>query len=118
MENCVEFKFEKPSLISRAKKAIVDGTIKTIRFVDQNKEVLIVIVPAVCTAIGMVAKFASKHGTMKKMEKLKNNYIYDRSSGHYWKLDSEPSNADWIEIDKRHKSGEDYYSILTDLDLL
>ena len=55
---------------------------------------------------------------MKEEKQLKNDYCYDRSLGHYWKLRRELTNEEWIAIDKRKRNGERLGDILAELKVL
>ena len=59
-----------------------------------------------------------KTNQINKQEKLQNEYCYDRSLGHYWELKRKPSNQEWVEIDRRKRSGERLADILSDMRLL
>lgn len=95
------------------------------KWVSDNKEVVILLGPAV---IGLAAavvkggislvKAGVKHINIQTEKKVKDCYCYDRSLGHYWALRRELSNREWIEIDKRKKNGERMADILNDLHVL
>lgn len=91
------------------------------RFFYDNKEMIFFFTPIVVGVVGGVAKagkLAIRRANLNKEERLKNNYCYDRSLGHYWALRRELTNAEWVEIDKRKRNGERLADILDDLKVL
>jgi hypothetical protein len=88
------------------------------RFVFNNKEMIIAVIPFMAGGTAWLVKRGVKHSEMKKQEDLKNLYCYDRSLGHYWKLKRELTNSEWVEIDKRKKNGEHLADILDELKVL
>ena len=98
---------------------------ETGRWIGENKEMLLVLGPAV---IGLavtviktgttVVKAGARRINISAEKKVKDHYCYDRSLGHYWKLRRELSNKEWTEIDKRKKNGERLSDILNDLRVL
>lgn len=91
---------------------------RAVIWADNNKEILIVVVPCIAGAVKLVTKTVNKSINLKKEEQLKDLYCYDRSLGHYWKLRRELTNDEWIEIDKRKKQGERLADILSELKVL
>ena len=87
-------------------------------FLHNNKETIITLVPIVIGVGTYVIKTGVKQHQINKAERIKNMYCYDRSLGHYWKLRRELSNSEWVEIDKRKKSGERLADILESLKVL
>ena len=83
-----------------------------------NSELAIAIGTGVAGVIGWGVKTLAKAHSQHKEELLKNNYCYDRSLGHYWKLKRELTNSEWVEIDQRKKSGERLADILDSLKVL
>ena len=91
---------------------------RAVIWADDNKEILIVVVPCIAGAAKLIAKTVNKSVNLRKEEQLKELYCYDRSLGHYWKLRRELTNDEWIEIDKRKKQGERLADILSELKVL
>ena len=83
-----------------------------------HRQEIIVIAPVALTALTTVIKVAGKKHNLSKEKHLKENYCYDRSLGHYWALRRTPTNAEWIEIDRRKRNGERLADILSELRLL
>ena len=89
------------------KEAFVD-------FCDRNKEWLIPLVPIVIGGVGFTVKATCKHINLNKEKNVKELFCYDRSLGHYWALRRRLTNAEWVEIDKRHADGERLADILSE----
>lgn len=83
-----------------------------------NKEILVVAVPGLIGAGTTIVKLVGKRFNLAKEQKLKENYCYDRSLGHYWVLKRELSNKEWVEVDKRKQNGERLADILDSLKVL
>lgn len=87
-------------------------------WVINNKEIVMTALPVIVGGFTTVIKVVDKKHNLKKQEKLKDEYCYDRSLGHYWKLRRPLSNKEWLEIDKRKKNGERLSDILDELKVL
>lgn len=87
-------------------------------WVIDNKEVIVLVAPAVIGGMAKFGRFACKHINLRKQENIKNLYCYDRSLGHYWRLRRELSNREWTEIDKRKHNGERLADILNEMKVL
>lgn len=71
---------------------------------SRNKEALIVILPVAISGSIELIKIVSRKSSQKEDRRLKENFIYDRSSGHYYETRRQPKNSEWIEIDRRHNT--------------
>lgn len=87
-------------------------------FIDNNRELIIVVGPVLLSAVTTGIRVVGKHVNLRKQEQIKDLYVYDRSLGHYWQLRRELSNKEWIEIDKRKKNGERLADILSEMKVL
>lgn len=87
-------------------------------FMSDNKEVLVIAIPAIIGLGKMVTKSINKTVNLRKEEHIKNEYCYDRSLGHYWELRRKLTNKEWLEIDRRKKNGEKLSDILKSLRVL
>ena len=87
-------------------------------FVADHKEEIVVFGLPALAGVGELIKLGARQNRVKKEQALKDEYIYDRSGGHYWKLRRKPTNNEWAEIERRRRSGERYSTILTDMRLL
>lgn len=103
----------------RERKEKIQSKINNVgRWVSDNKEAVLILVPATLGAVTTGVKVVSKHVQRSKEKELKDLYCYDRSLGHYWKLRRELTNSEWAEIDKRKNNGERLGNILEELKVL
>ena len=84
----------------------------------ENKEILIVVVPAAAAAITGGAKLVGKIVDSNSEHNHQTLTCYDRSLGHYWKLKRELDNQEWVEIERRRKNGERLADILSEMRVL
>lgn len=103
---------------ARIKKKFKDGFNKTRIWFCNNRELVLVMGPAVIGFGATALKVAGRRSKLRKEKQLKDLYCYDRSLGHYWRLKRELSNREWVEIDKRKANGERLADILDELRLL
>lgn len=100
-------------------KAAIREKVNNVKtFMRDNKEILIVAIPAVAGVCKLVIKSANKHTNLRKEKRLKDNYCYDRSLGHYWELNRKLTNDEWIEVEKRKGEGECMGNIFLDMGVL
>lgn len=117
--NAKELKKARKEAARREKVEAVKAKFKgAIDWCNNNKEILILLVPAAVTCVTATTKFANKHINLVKEEKLKDLYCYDRSLGHYWALRRELTNSEWLEIDARKAAGERLSDILESMKVL
>lgn len=69
----------------------------------QNKEMVIAVTPVLVSGTIELVKVVIRNKATSEERKLKDNYIYDRSSGHYYETRRKPKSSEWREIDYRHK---------------
>ena len=100
--------FRKEQKKRERKEKLYNVVKKCTDWIRSNKEI----------AIGIGTFAVGAGGSMIKEKQLKNNYCYDRSLGHYWKLRRELTNEEWIAIDKRKRNGERLGDILAELKVL
>lgn len=88
----------------------------------ENKEIIVVMAPILVGSVVELVKISAKRQNIKEEEYLKNNYIYDRSNGHYYEIknirSSKKRNKNFLEIDRRRNDGEKLYDILDSMKLL
>lgn len=84
----------------------------------EHKDVLVVFGPVMAGSLVEILKIASRSSTVRENKKLKDNYIYDRSAGHYYETKRKVKNKEWIQIDERRRNGESTGDILRDMGLL
>ena len=93
--------------------------VKAKRFYEENKEIIIpAMIPVVIGTTKAIAKGLVRNNRVQEEKELKENYIYDRSAGHYWPLRRKLKTSEWIEIDTRRCSGERLYDILASMRVL
>lgn len=83
-----------------------------------NKEVVAVVGPVLLTSGVELVKVVTRRGTVSEQRRLKENYIYDRKSGHYYELRRKLKNREWLEFDERKNRGESVAQILQDMRVL
>ena len=94
-------------------------------WIANNLETIIPLIPLIVCIIKVVASLMIKHSDGKRHDAriaeerdLKDRYIYDRSAGFYWHLTRDISQGEKMAIDQRHREGESYSKILSDMRLL
>lgn len=114
--------FRKESKRRAFKEKIVGTAVKAYDkakdFCINNKEVVIPVAVTLATGAVKLGKLAMKSKNLNKEEQLKEEYCYDRSLGHYWKLRRPLTNKEWLEIDSRKKNGERLSDILSSMKVL
>lgn len=85
---------------------------------DHNREVLIVGLPLIIGGLGKLGRMVTTNRRTNEMKRHRELDIYDRSLGIYYSLRRKPSAAEYGEINRRKKAGEDYYTILSSMRLL
>lgn len=83
-----------------------------------HKETIIVFGPVIMGGIIEICKISTKRHTVKEEKALKDRYIYDRSTGHYYELKRKPKTSEWLQIEQRKQNGESLGWILNDMGLL
>lgn len=83
----------------------------------EHKDVLVVFVPLLISSGVELIKISKRDKTIKEDRRLKENYIYDRSAGHYYELKRKPTNREWIMIDEG-KRNENLGIVLSEMNLL
>lgn len=87
-------------------------------WVQENQQMAIVIATMASGAIVEMIKISSKSRTVKEERALKERFIYDRGSGHYYELRRQPKQSEWLMIEQRKLNGESLGMILQDMRLL
>lgn len=83
-----------------------------------NKKAVSIIAPVVISSGVELIKVLSKRGTANDMKRLKDLYVYDHRTGHYYELRRKLKSHEWIEFDERKARGETVAAILNDMRLL
>lgn len=77
----------------------------TADFIRENKEILVITVPAAFGAVKSITKYTTTKSRLRKEQDLKNLYAYDYSTGHYWHLKRPLTNSEWRSVETMKKSG-------------
>lgn len=85
---------------------------------QRHRETLIVLIPVFVSGSIELIKIAAKNKNTGEERRLKENFIYDRSQGHYYELRRKPTANEWRMIDHRKDSGEFLGDILDGMSLL
>lgn len=72
----------------------------------------------IATAASVVITKADKLANIRRGERLRNSMIYDRSLGMYWETKKPLTANQRLLIEARHKAGESYGQILSDMKVL
>ena len=118
-----ELKKQRRKMKIRTVKAKVKAKVTSAKeWASQNQEKAFLIAAGVGSvtvkAVASTVKQHRKRKNLAKEEALKEEYCYDRSLGHYWRLRRKLTNDEWLEIDRRKKNGERLADILADLKVL
>lgn len=115
-KNVVEIKdFDKEAKKRERKEKRKARANEFLAWCDNHMELLVVSAPIVLSGVVSLGKGMAKSHNLKKEQDLHDLYCYDKSLGHYWKLNRKLSNSDWVAIDQRKKNGERLADILVDL---
>lgn len=84
----------------------------------ENKEFLMFSIPLVVGTGVKLAKNHTKKTAIKEDKDHRDLDIYDRSLGIYYRMNRKPTAAEYGQISRRRKEGEDYFTILNSMGLL
>lgn len=87
-------------------------------FWDNNRDYLVVLIPAALGIGGKIASSAKYHSKVREEEYLKKRFMYDRRMGAYLELRRKPTQKEIIEIDRLKKEGKTLPEILSGMRLL
>lgn len=99
---------------NRVRDKIEQGFYASLDFALHHPEQAAAIVGAV--AFGL--RKADKYVDIWRENRLRNSMIYDRSLGMYWQTKRPLTTNQRLVIESRHKAGESYGSILSDMKVL
>lgn len=114
-------KFERARRRAQVREWVGDKTQELAEWAEDHQEFLRVAIPFTTGAVALIAKGArnvSKRRKLDEERRLKENYCYDRSLGHYWELRRKLTNEEWRIIEARRANGERLADILNDLKVL
>lgn len=85
----------------------------------EHQNEALVLAPVVISGTIEVFKIVMKRKNLSEERSLKENFIYDRSMGHYYELRRKLKSSEWIQIEKRKLEGrETLGEILQDMNVL
>lgn len=85
---------------------------------SKHKAEIVVFGPVIISGVVEVIKITTKKHNVNEEKRLKDNYIYDRSQGHYYELRRKLKSSEWLLIDQRKREGESLGQILQDMRVL
>lgn len=88
------------------------------KWCGEHKSEIVVFGPVLITGAVEIIKTVSKRKNLDDEKALKDNYIYDRSMGHYYELKRKLKSSEWLQIEERKAEGETLGSILQDMRVL
>lgn len=118
-EKIVDLKKFKLEEKKRKLQAKISGMYETAKgwVVEHPTESVAILTSAITATIGL-AKRVDRKRDLKEVKRLKEEYIYDRSLGKYWKTRRPATAGENLEIERRKRSGEPMGQILADMRLL
>ena len=113
--------FERKCKREQFKRKVKEKVQETIYWINDNKEFLIIVIPAasaILTGGFKVIKSLSRNIALAQEKRIKDMRIYDRSMGKYIELRRPLKNNDMKTILERRENGEKLSNILMDLNLI
>ncbi len=102
----------------KAKMKAIIRVNKTVDWVKNNPQIALGVGTAVVGTGKYFGKNIIKRGNLRKAEKVKQEYCYDPSLGHYWQLKRKLSNSEWRAVENRKKNGEKLGEIFESMKVL
>lgn len=122
MEKIVKLSDFQKEAKRRERKEWFGNKIKSVaEWTNNNKEVILVVVPAaVATVSGgaKIVKSISRNSALRQEQRMKERFVYDRSLGAYLELKKPLKDVQWKAILDRKEKGERLSTILKDMNLL
>lgn len=110
--------FKREAKIRKIKAKFEEIKNKAVDFVtDHPTEALALATTLIGSAVGL-ARRADRKKDLREQQRLREEYIYDRSLGSYWKTRRKLSNSEKLEIERRRRQGESLGEILRSMRLL
>lgn len=118
MEKIKETLTDKVKNFARKAKdeAKMTGT-KTVRWVEENKELVVIMVPLAIACLKTGQSMLVSHRQTSERARIDKTY-YDPSTGFHWELRRKATNADRAEILRRKGQGQETYTILKQMGLI
>lgn len=121
-DNNIFFMTEKDLKKAQFKARVREKFDGFVRFVDNNKEFVILVgIPVVRGLFGAgksITRVARRNHAIRLEERNKDMRFYDPRLGHSWQLKRKLTNDELHFIDRRRKKGERLSDILSDLNVL
>ena len=102
---------------SKAKDEAKQTGAKTVRWIEENKELVIVMVPLAGALLKTGQSMLVSHRQTSERNRIDRTY-YDPSTGFHWELRRKATNADRAEILRRKGQGQETYTILKQMGLI
>lgn len=111
----IDIKEFKKELWKRKFKAKIDQAVEIVK--EHPTESLALATATVGGLFGLVKRH-DRNSAIREQQRLKDEYIYDRSLGTYWKIRRKRTPVENLEIERRRKNGESLGDILSSMKLL
>lgn len=110
--------FKREARIRKFKQKIEEAVDKYKDLVAEHPaESMALVTAAFGSLIGLARRYDRKKD-LREQQRLREEYIYDRSIGDYWHTRRKLTNGDKLEIERRRRGGESLGDILNDMGLL
>ena len=113
--------FERKCKRKNFKRKVKENIHKTVIWINDNKEFLVIAIPAAATVVSgtyKIVRKVSNNIAIAQQQRIKDMRIYDRSLGKYVELKRPLRNSDMKVILERRENGERLSNILMDLCLI
>ena len=113
--------FERKCKRENFKRKVKENIHKTVIWINDNKEFLVIAIPAAATVVSgtyKIVRKVSNNIAIAQQQRIKDMRIYDRSLGKYVELKRPLTNSDMKVILERRENGERLSNILMDLCLI
>lgn len=110
--------FKREAKIRKIKAKVEEIKNKAVDLITEHPtEALALATTLIGSAVGL-ARRADRKKDLREQQRLREEYIYDRSLGSYWKTRRKLSNSEKLEIERRRRQGESLGEILRSMRLL
>jgi len=100
-------------------KAKIEGTADKVKdlVAEHPAETLALVTTGLGSLIGLARRYDRKKD-LREQQRLRDEYIYDRSLGSHWRTRRKMTNGEKLEVERRRRQGESLGEILRDMRLL
>lgn len=110
--------FKREARIRKFKQKIEEAVDKYKDLVAEHPaESMALVTAAFGSLIGLARRYDRKKD-LREQQRLRDEYIYDRSLGSYWRTRRKMTNGEKLEVERRRRQGESLGEILRDMRLL